>query len=169
MAITYTKMQDSYTTYNGWVQKHDSDTGRTIQFNEGNETQWQRYQDWIAEGNTPDDQYSLEYCQQLCSEHAIQNYKTQLERPLTFETDEIDVRGFSRGKMNTSNNSSKTQNRINKTDGRYRNVTKQILKDIIDALEDRDEADSDALQTALDAIEAATDISDLEDYLPPII
>ena len=165
---TYTRLQNNDLTYTGWIA-WIGDNGVRGSFSEIHTDQWQQYQDWIAEGNTPEDQYSLDDIKLICSEHAIQNYKTQLERPLTFETDEIDVRGFSRGKMNTSNNSSKTQNRINKTDGRYRNVTKQILKDIIDALEDRDEADSDELQTALDAIEAAADISDLEDYLPPII
>ena len=166
--ITYTKMQDTYSTYNGWIQKYDSDAKRTIQFNEDNEMQWQQYQDWIAEGNTPEDQYPLDTLKQTSYEYADQLYEQALKEPVNDGTDDIDVGIEAKSKIHNAKATGRTSIKVKRKNGKAKTYTDTELDDLLDAIEDRDDAALDTLDSTYDAIEAATTFEELEPYLPPL-
>lgn len=168
MAITYTKMQDTYSTYNGWIQKHDSDTNRTIQFNEDNEMQWQQYQDWIAEGNTPNDQYPLDTLKQMSYEYADSQYDITIAQPVNDGTDDIDISPSAKSKIHNAKATGRTSVKVKIKNGKAKTYDEDELDDLLDAIEDRDDAALDTLDSTYDAIEAATTFEELEPYLPPL-
>ena len=168
MAITYIRLQDSYTTYSGWVQKTDDSIPSVNQFNDSHQTLWQEYQDWIAEGNTPEDQYSLDDIKQVCYEYADQLYEQALKEPVNDGTDDIDVGIESKSKIHNAKATGRTSIKVKVKNGKAKTYTDTELDDLLDAIEDRDDALLDELDSTYDAIEAAEDISDLTDYLPPL-
>lgn len=129
---------------------------------------WQEYLDWKALGNTPDPLYTLEEAKVICVSKAINDYESDMTMPILNGADEIDLSEKSRAKITNAKASSKATKKARKTNGRAVGMTESELDYLIDLIDDRDDTYLDALDTTLDAIEAATTIEELAPYMPEI-
>lgn len=145
-----------------------ADSGERTAFTESDTTLWQEYQNWLLEGNTPEDQYTLEEVKQICYRYADQLYEQAIKEPIHDGTDDIDVGIESKSKIHNAKATGRTSVKVKRKNGKAKTYTDTELDALLDAIEDRDDAALDTLDSTYDAIEAAEDISDLTDYLPPL-
>lgn len=147
---------------NGWIL--DQDNNR--QFTDIHARYWNEYQEWLAVPNTPDPPYTLEEAKALCVQKAIADYETALDEPINDGTDDIDVRQKSKSKIHGAKASGKTSVKVRKSNGHMKTYTDLELDDLLDLIDDRDDALLDALDSTLDDIEAATTLEELAPYMP---
>lgn len=163
---TYIKIQNYDLSYTGSILKKEDD-GSAMGFNSTHHTEWQLYQDWIAEGNTPGDQYSLDDIKQVCYQYADQLYEQTLLEPVTFNSVMYDCSIEQKSKMHNAKATGRSTVKLKKKGGKSNSISDTGLDGLLDAIENRDDVALDDLDDRYDAIEAAEDISDLTDYLPP--
>lgn len=165
---TYIKIQNYDLSYTGSILKKEDD-GSTMGFNSTHHTEWQLYQDWIAEGNTPEDQYTLEEVKQVCIDYAQQQHAIAVQQPVSDGIDDIALDLSSKSKVHNSKAVGRATAKVKLANGHRKTVTADELDDILDAIEDRDDLLLDELEDKLDAIDDAESVEDLADYLPPTI
>ena len=164
----YIRLQNIDLTYTDWLRKQEDD-GKNKVFNDTHTTEWQEYQDWIAEGNTPEDQYSLDDIKQVCIDYAQQQHAIAVQQPVNDGIDDIALDLSSKSKVHNSKAVGKATAKVKLANGHRKTVTADELDDILDAIEDRDDLLLDELEDKLDAIDDAESVEDLVDYLPPTI
>lgn len=164
---TYILMQNTDLSYTGWVTlREDNGTGFT--FAESHTTPWQEYQDWIAEGNTPEDQYSLETLKGMCYQYADQQYEQTLLEPVAFNSVMYDCSIEQKSKMHNAKATGKKTVKLKKKGGKSNSLSDTGLDGLLDAIENRDDEALDYLDDKYEAIEDAETIEELEPYLPPL-
>lgn len=163
----YILSQNIDLSYTGWVSRKEDD-GSGGAFNESHTAEWQRYQDWIAEGNTPEDQYSLDDIKQACYQYADQLYEQTLLEPVMFNSVMYDCSIEQKSKMHNAKATGRSTVKLKKKGGKSNSLSDTGLDGLLDAIENRDDAALDGLDDRYDAIEDAETIEELEPYLPPL-
>lgn len=126
---------------------------------------WSEYVVW-AQTNTADPQYTLAEAKIIASNNVRAMCDAALEQPINDGTDDIIATGLGRGKILGAKGSGKPSMIVQKTDGRSKTLTVPQMNTLISDLDDRDDALLSDLETDLDAIDAATTLSELDPYMP---
>lgn len=143
-----------------------ADSGERTAFTESDTILWQEYQTWLSDGNTPEDQYTLEEVKQICYSYADQLYEQAIKEPINDGTDDIDVSIEAKSKIHNAKATGRTSVKVKRNNGKAKTYTDVELDDLLAAIEDRDDAALDTLDSSYDSIEAATTPEELEPYLP---
>lgn len=144
-----------------------ADSGERTAFTESDTTLWQEYQNWLLEGNTPEDQYTLEEVKQICYSYADQQYEQTLLEPVAFNSVMYDCSIEQKSKMHNAKATGRSTVKLKKKGGKSNSISDTGLDGLLDAIENRDDVALDGLDDRYDAIEDAETIEELEPYLPP--
>ena len=134
--------------------------------NDINNSDWKGYLAWVDLGNTPDPQFTLSQAQAICKAKALNDYRSEMESPIVFGADEIDLTQKGRAKILNAVSSKKSTLKAQKSNGRSKTYSKSELEDLIDAIDNRDDGLLDDLDLTFDAIEAAMTLEELAPYMP---